>query len=164
LYRRCTLRLVRPAGFPVLVLLAVPLAGCGTTAKRLTHSELEAKARVICTDYAERSKKEIVLKGADPSSKSALALARFSRGIGHAATLLGEEVDELRALRPPAQDAGRYANVLALYGQIENAYARAARVARRGDRRGLKAIGAEVEALYRRVLASPLGRVGLACE
>ena len=126
--------------------------------------ELAAKTHSICLEYAERARKEIDFRGADPSSPSPLALAKFSRGIEHGARLLGEQLDELRALRPSAKARAEFERVLDVHVQLVDAYLRAARAARRGDRAGVQAIGHEVQALYEPIVNTQLGGVSLNCE
>jgi hypothetical protein len=138
------------------------LAGCGSkTGERLTEAEFKAKTDAICAAYTKRAEQELGSSNIDPTSPSTspLELAQFSRLIGQVARLFGEQLDDLRAVRPPAEDARRYSEILRLYGQVESALGRAARAARKGDRRGLGELGSELDAVGRQVDA-----LGLQCE
>jgi hypothetical protein len=90
---------------------------------------------------------------------SAQDIARFARQIQRLATLFGEQLEDLQAVRAPAESARTYSEELALFGQIENALVRAARAARKGDRRGVADIGKELFALNAQVDA-----LGFTCE
>jgi len=142
----------------------VALTACGAGSKRLNQAEFEAKVHALCSEYTGRARGEIDVEGADPDSPSPLALAKFSRGIEHGAQLLAEQGDALRKLHPPVQTAAEFERILAVQAQLVDAYSRAGRAARRGDRAGVKTIGREVERLYQRVFSTPLGRLTLECQ
>ncbi len=138
------------------------LAGCGSrTGERLTQAEFKAKTDAICAAYTERAERELGSSNIDPTSPSAspLEIAQFSRLIGQVARLFGAQLDDLRAVRPPAEEARRYSEILRLYGQVETALGRVARAARKGDRRALAVLGKELDAVGRQVDA-----LGFTCE
>jgi hypothetical protein len=141
---------------------AVVLAGCGGgSGQGLTPAEFKAKTDAICAAYTKRAQREIRSSNIDPTSPSAspLEIAQFSRLMGQVARLFGEQLDALRAVRPPPEEARRYSEILRLYGQVENALARAERSARKGDRRGLANLGKELDAVGGQVDA-----LGFKCE
>jgi hypothetical protein len=147
------------AGTAAVVLV---LAGCGSgSGTRLTRAEFRAKTEAICAAYTKRAEREVGSSNIDPTSPSTtpLEVAQFSRLIGQVARLFGEQLDALRAVRPPAEEARRYSEILRLYGQVETALGRAARAARKGDRRALGELGYELEAAGRQVDA-----LGFKCE
>jgi hypothetical protein len=138
------------------------LAGCGSGGgARLTSAEFRARTDAICAAYTKRAAREIVSSNVDPSSPStsSFEVAQFSRMIGQVARLFGEQLDDLRAVRPPAEEARRYSEILRLYGQVESALVRASRSARRGDRRGLADLGKELDTVGRQVDA-----LGFKCD
>jgi hypothetical protein len=142
--------------------VSLVLAGCGNgSGERLTKAEFEAKTDAICAAYTKRAQRELGSSNIDPTSPSAtpLEIAQFSRLIGRVARLFGEQLDDLQAVRPPAEEAHRYAQILRLYSQVRNALTRASRAARRGDRRGLANFGKELDAAGRQVDA-----LGFRCE
>jgi len=140
----------------------VVLAGCGAgSGQRLTQAEFKAKTDSICAAYTKRAERELGSSNVDPTSPSAssLEIAQFSRLMGQVARLFGEQLDDLRAVRPPPEEARRYSEILRLYGQVENALVRAQRSARKGDRRGLANLGKELDAVGAQVDA-----LGFRCE
>lgn len=152
----------RGALVAVFAAAVAALAGCGSGGgARLTSAEFRAKTDAICAAYTKRAAREIVSSNVDPSSPSAspLEVAQFSRTIGQVARLFGEQLDDLRAVRPPAEEARRYSEILRLYGQVESALARASRAARHGDRRGLADLGKELDSVGRQVDA-----LGFKCD
>jgi hypothetical protein len=152
----------RWAVFAMFAGVAVVLAGCGGgSGQRLTQAEFKAKTAAICAAYTKRAEREIRSSNVDPSSPSAspLEVAQFSRMIGQAARLFGEQLDDLRAVRPPVEEARRYSEILRLYRQVENALVRASRTARHGDRRGLADLGKELDTVGRQVDA-----LGFKCD
>jgi hypothetical protein len=141
---------------------AVVLAGCGGgSGQGLTPAEFKAKTDAICAAYTKRAQREIRSSNIDPTSPSAspLEIAQFSRLMGQVARLFGEQLDALRDVRPPPEEAHRYSEILRLYAQVENALARAERSARKGDRRGLANLGKELDAVGGQVDA-----FGFKCE
>ncbi len=127
----------------------------------MTQAEFRAKTDAICAAYTKRAERELGSSNIDPTSPSAspLEVAQFGRQIGQVARLFGEQLDDLRAVRPPAEEARRYAEILRLYGQVESALGRAARAARKGDRGDLGELGKELDAVGWQVDA-----LGFKCE
>ncbi len=122
----------------VAVSVAIVAAGCGS-GPRLTKEQLDARVASICAGYSARADKELEQIDFDPTAQEATSeqVARFGRTIAHADRLFHEQLVDLRSLRPPAADAARYREALALYTQIDGMLDRLARLARRGDRAGL---------------------------
>ena len=152
----------RGALVAVFAAAVAALAGCGSGGgARLTSAEFKTKTDAICAAYTKRAAREIVSSNVDPSSPSAspLEVAQFSRMVGQVARLFGEQLDDLRAVRPPAEEARRYSEILRLYGQVESALVRASRAARHGDRRGLADLGKELDTIGRQVDA-----LGFKCD
>ncbi len=145
-------RLAALAGLAALALLA---AGCGGA--RLTQSRFEAKTAAICAGYTQRASKELAPVEGNPLSPIGTPeqLARFSRLLEHVATLFGQQLADLREVRPPGESQKQYAEVLRLYGQIESAISRAARAARKGDKLGVRRAEEELSVLEQQ--ASALG-------
>jgi hypothetical protein len=144
------------------VAAAAALAGCGSgDEERLTPAEFRATTDAICASYTRRAEEQLGPSSIDPTSPtaSALDIARFARQIQRLATLVGEQLEDLQAVRAPAESARTYSQGLALFGQIENALVRAARAARKGDRRGVAVIGKQLFALNAQVDA-----LGFTCE
>jgi hypothetical protein len=142
--------------------VAVVLAGCGSgNRQQLTQAEFNAATDAICASYTRRAQEELGSSSIDPTSPtaSALEIARFARQIQRLATLFGEQLEDLQAVRPPAESGRTYSEVLAVFRQIENALVRAARAARKGDRLGLVEIATELDAL-----GSQVDALGFKCE
>jgi hypothetical protein len=154
---------VRRWAVVVLIAAAVAtLAGCGSGGgAKLTGAEFKAKTDAICAAYTKRAQRELGSSNVDPSSPSAtpLQVAQFSRLIGQVAMLFGQQLDDLRAVHPPADEARRYNQILRLYGQVENALVRTSRAARQGDRRALGELGKELATIGGQVDA-----LGFRCE
>jgi len=149
-------RLVALAGVTALALV---VAGCGGT--RLSQSEFEAKTASICAGYTKRAQKELEPVPGNPLSPTGTPeqLARFGHLLEHVGTLFGQQLADLREVRPPGESSARYAQVLRLYAQAESALTRAARAARKGDKVGVAAAEKELSALGRRADA-----FGFKCE
>jgi hypothetical protein len=150
---------VRVVALAALAALALVVAGCG--GKRLSQSEFDAKTASICAGYTQRAQKELPPVTGNPLSPAASSeqLARFGRVLEHVATLFGQQLDDLREVRPPGESSARYIQVLRLYAQIESALTRAARAARKGDKPGVAAAEEELSALGNRADA-----LGFRCE
>jgi hypothetical protein len=144
---------VRRAGLAALAILLLVSAGCGGAGTRLTSAELQSRIDAICVTYQQRSGREIEPVKSDPrlASTSSLEVARFGRALEHIATLVGQQLDDLRALRPPAALAARYSAALRSYDRIRGVMSQAARAARKGDRRGIAVAVARVDAMYRAI-------------
>jgi hypothetical protein len=143
---------VRRAGFATVAILL--LMGCGGTGgNRLTSPELQSRIATICLNYQQRSAREIEPVASDPrlASTSSGDVARFGRALEHVATLVGQQLDDLRALRPPSTLVARYSAALRSYGRIRSVMSQAARAARKGDRRGIAVAITKVDAMYRAV-------------
>ncbi len=134
-------------------------AGC--EGEQLSQPEFAAKTSAICAGYAKRAQRELRAVPGNPLSPTATPeqLAAFGRLLQHVATLFGQQLDDLREVRPPGASAGRYRQVLRLYAQIESALARAARAARRGDKLGVAKAEEELS-----VLGQQADRLGFRCE
>lgn len=150
---------MRRGGLLALGAVALVLAGCGGA--RLTQAQFEAKTKAICAGYTKRAERELASLSVPPPSRSSSSVdvARFGRLLEHVATLFGRQLDDLREVRPPRESAGRYREVLRLYGQLENALGRAARAVRKGDLPGLARIEGELEPL-----AAQADSLGFRCD
>jgi hypothetical protein len=151
---------VRRAALAGIGTLLLVVSGCGS-GTQLSKAEFDAKVRTICAQYTKRAQRELALPGIYPTSPaaSALDIAKFGRFIGHVATLFDEQLDDLSALRPPAESAQAYSEVLTTYRQIDGALFRAARAARKGDRKGIAELTQELDAAGRQADA-----LGFKCE
>jgi hypothetical protein len=152
-------RAVRVVALAGMAALALVVAGCG--GKRLSQSEFEAKTASICAGYTKRAQQELQPVPGNPLSPSGTPeqLARFGHLLEHVATLFGQQLADLREVRPPGESSAEYVQVLRLYAQVESALTRAARAARQGDKRGVAAAEAELTALGRKADA-----FGFRCE
>jgi hypothetical protein len=145
---------VRRAGLAILAILVLVAAGCGGTGgKRLTAAELQSRIDAICVKYQQRAGRELEPVESDPrlASTSSREVARFGRSLEHVATLVGQQLDDLRALRPPDALAARYSAALRSYARIRSVMSQGARAARKGDRRGIAVAIAKVDAMYRAI-------------
>jgi hypothetical protein len=142
-----------------LTALALVVAGCG--GERLSKSEFAAKTSAICAGYTKRATAELEVVPGNPLSPTAKPeqLASFGRLLQHVATLFGQQLDDLREVRPPSETKAQYTQVLRLYSQIESALTRAARAARKGDKLGVAAAEEELSALGQQA-----DRLGFRCE
>jgi hypothetical protein len=142
-----------------LTALALVVAGCG--GERLSKSEFAAKTSAICAGYTKRATAELEVVPGNPLSPTAKPeqLASFGRLLQHVATLFGQQLDDLREVRPPSETKAQYTQVLRLYAQIESALTRAARAARKGDKLGVAAAEEELSALGQQA-----DRLGFRCE
>jgi hypothetical protein len=114
--------------------LAIVVAGCGGTKKRLDPAVFRAKADAVCRG-AQADAAKIESPKVDPTSPaiSDAVLKRWAEPLRQLVKRYRAEVDDLHGLRPPADFDVRYKQALDELGQALDKLDEAADAAERGD-------------------------------
>ena len=114
--------------------LAIVVAGCGGTNKRLDPGVFRARADAVCRE-AQADAAKIESPKVDPTSPaiSDAVLKRWAEPLRQLVKRYRAEVDDLHGLRPPADFDVRYKQALDELGRALDKLDEAAEAAERGD-------------------------------
>ncbi|MDX6667260.1 MAG: hypothetical protein QOK04_640 [Solirubrobacteraceae bacterium] len=136
----------------VFVLLLV--AGCGSSARSKSERAFIARANAVCKGFAT-SRAQSGLATRASANTPAVRAQRF----GERYRLRKHQLDEFRALSPPAKDRARYASFVAAYAKRVELTRASQDAARRNDPAKLRSDGRQDRVLFLRStrLAQKLG-------
>jgi hypothetical protein len=130
------------------------IAGCGSSARSQSERAFIARANAVCKEFAT-SRAQSGLATRASANTPAVRAQRF----GERYRLRKRQLDEFRALTPPAKDRARYAKFVAAYAQRVQLTRASQDAARRNDLSQLRSDGRQDRVLFLRStrLAQKLG-------